>query len=50
METACRSEQRFTALWTPMPLTSLAVAAVPWFTGALDTQADLPAAAPATAA
>ena len=33
METSYRSEQRFAALWTVMPLTSLAVAAVLWFTG-----------------
>lgn len=33
METVYRTEQRFAALWTVMPLTSLVVAAVLWFTG-----------------
>lgn len=33
METTYRSEQRFAALWTVMPLSSLAIAALLWFTG-----------------
>lgn len=33
METAYRSEQRFGALWTVMPLSSLAIAVVLWLTG-----------------
>lgn len=33
MDTTYRSEQRFNALWTVMPLSSLVIAGVLWFTG-----------------